>query len=166
MNYLKRKLFYSGWIRYLIASNLIMAHNCIFFLYIKASFSDLGLSISSSIRILLIVIIVFWTFFTTIFLHKNKNMLEDKTFKRKFSSMFNGIKTKRITSYMYSSVFCFRRLLLVCTLLALKEEQYWLICAFNGSQTFYLWYITSCKPHQDAIYNRLEIFNESCIIIL
>ena len=38
INFLRLKLFYSGWIRYLIASNLTMTHNCIFYLYITGSF--------------------------------------------------------------------------------------------------------------------------------
>ena len=38
INKIKRKLFYSVWIRFLIESNLKMTHNCIFFLYISGSF--------------------------------------------------------------------------------------------------------------------------------
>ena len=35
---LKKKLFYSVWIRYMIESNLKMTHNCIFFLFISGGF--------------------------------------------------------------------------------------------------------------------------------
>lgn len=37
---LKKKLFYSSWIRYLIESNLKVTHNSIFFLAITGGFSD------------------------------------------------------------------------------------------------------------------------------
>jgi len=32
-NYIKSKMFYNGWIRYFIVSNLIMTHDCVFYLY-------------------------------------------------------------------------------------------------------------------------------------
>ena len=38
---LKTKLFYNVWVRYMIESNLKMTNNCIFYLSISGSFSEL-----------------------------------------------------------------------------------------------------------------------------
>ena len=64
----------------MIASNLGMTHNCIFFLYLSGSFDNTGEAVSSSIRIGLLAIVLIWPFFLTIFLYRNKDKLNDKKF--------------------------------------------------------------------------------------
>ena len=82
--------------------------------------------------------------------------------------MYQGINTKKFAALMYTSIFCIRRLLLVCTLLVLKLvldiQGIWLILAYNGLQSLYFWYMTSVNPHVESIHNRLEYFNELCVI--
>lgn len=80
--------------------------------------------------------------------------------------MYAGIKIKKMVALTYTSVFCFRRLLLVVLFLAFRERSMVLLYAYNALQSFYFWYITSVEPHEEAIHNRLEIFNEFCVIML
>ena len=133
---LKKWLFYSVWIRYLIESNLKMTHNCIFYLYISGSFVELQNSVSTAIRIVLLTIIVIWPFFMTAFLYFKRKRLDEPVFKQKIIAMYNGIKTNKFLALMYTSIFCIRRLILVCTLLVLQlilqTNSIWLILAYNG----------------------------------
>lgn len=101
-----------------------------------------------------------------VFLYCNRKKLDLKSFRTKFRSMYGGIKTKTFLAYMYTSVFCIRRLLLVCALLGLLNRSYWPIFAYNGIQTFYFAYITTFKPHEETIHNKLETFNEISIILI
>lgn len=69
-------------------------------------------------------------------------------------------------SLLYTPVFCFRRLLLVCAFLALQSHSFWVILTFNAIQSFNFWYISHARPHADRVHNILENFNEICLIVL
>ena len=117
---IKAKLFYSVWIRYMIESNLKVTHNCIFMLYISGTFSDtVEKTLMTTVQLVFLVIIVVWPIFMIVFLYKKRDRLEEKEFKTKVVSMYSGIKTKKFVALIYTAVFCIRRLLLVCALLAL-----------------------------------------------
>ena len=167
---LKKKLFYSVWIRYLIESNLKMTHNCIFYLYISGGFMGIEETASSVIRIVLLTIIVIWPFFMTAFLYIKRKRLDERGFKQKIIAMYSGIDTKKFLALMYTSIFCIRRLLLVCTLLGLQlvlqTQGIWLILTYNGLQSLYFLYMTSVRPHEEKIHTKLEQFNELCVITM
>ena len=166
-NILKAKLFYSVWIRYMIESNLKVTHNCVFFLAISGSFSDTDNSLSTSTMIILLSIIVLWPIFVTTFLLCNKGpKLTQPRFKRKCLSMYTGVKVKQYFALIYTAVFCARRLTLVISLLLLQHHEYSLILVFNLIQTFYFWYMAIVEPHEESIHNRLEFFNELCVIVM
>ena len=114
----------------------------------------------------MLIIVAIWPLFLTIFLYIKKKKLNDPKFKRKFISMYNGIKQKKFRTLMYTSVFCLRRLLLVCALLVFKGKGIWVILAFMAIQTLYFWYMTRIVPHEEAIHNGLEYFNELCVILI
>ena len=145
-----------------------MTHNCIFFLYISGGFVEIEETVSSVIRIILLTIIVIWPFFMTAFLYFKRKRLDEHVFKQKIIAMYNGINTKKFTALMYTSLFCIRRLLLVCILLSLQlilnTSGFWLIIAYNGLQSLYFWYMTSVRPHEETIHNKLEYINELCVI--
>lgn len=164
--FLKRKLFYNAWIRFMIESNLQIAHNCILFLYVNGSFDDLTAKYNTWLRILPLISFFVWPFFLLGFLYRNIKRLDEPVFKLKFVSMYLGIK-KKLADLTYTSVFCFRRLLLVVIFFEFSSQRSTaLLYAYNSLQSFYFWYIAFVKPHEDAIYNRLEIFSETCVITL
>lgn len=80
--------------------------------------------------------------------------------------MYTGINIKKFSAFAYTSVFCLRRILLVCLFMALHNQTIWLILSLNALQSFYFWYLTSVMPHEETIHNRLEILNELCIITM
>ena len=110
---LGKKLFYNAWIRYLITSNLKITHNAIFIMYLKASFDSLKTGVLTSFNILLLLIILIWPLFLTIFLLCNHRKLENKRFQKKFHTMFLGNRIRKKRTFLYHTVFCLRRLLLV-----------------------------------------------------
>ena len=146
-NFLKTKLFYSVWIRYMIESNLKITHNCIFFLAMGASFDSVDDSYATAIQIILFVIICIWPFFAVVFLCLKRKKLEDRSFKTKCGSMYNGLKTYANGALLYTSIFCIRRFLLVVALLRMQKQQAWLVLLFNTIQTFYFAYMTLVMPH-------------------
>ena len=42
----------------------------------------------------------------------------------------------------------------------------WLILSYNALQSLYFWYMTQVRPHEEKIHNRLEYFNELCVITM
>ncbi len=129
---LKQKLFYNVWIRYMIESNLKMTHNCVFYLYISGNFETGTDTFATSLRVVILCILVIWPFFATIFLCCKSKHLKEKSFKQKFIAMYLGNKTDEHLPLTYTSVFCLRRMLLVCSLLALQNRQYALVLTFNA----------------------------------
>jgi len=116
----------------MIESNLKMTHNCVFYLTISGGFDSFEDSFSTILRVTILIIIVIWPFFTTFFLIYRREELDEVGFRQKFISMYNGHKTSWAGTLTYTSVFCLRRMALVCSLLALQQDQYWLVLCFNG----------------------------------
>ena len=77
---LKRKLFFSSSIRFMIEGNLRITHNTIFFLYLKANFASAESTISTCITILFLCLILVWPIFLTYFLRSTRKQHEDKQF--------------------------------------------------------------------------------------
>ena len=129
--YLKKKLFFSSAIRYMIESNLKITHNSIFFLAITGSFSTTRDKVFTIFICLLLGVIVLWPFFVTAFLLHNRKRLKTPRFKLMFQSMYLGIKTdnylgknltiKKTECLLYNVVFCLRRLALVVCYLYFKD---------------------------------------------
>ena len=130
--WLKAKLFYSVYIRYMIESNLMIAHDCICFLYVSGSFEILEDQINSFLRIVLLAIIVAWPFYLIGFLYCNRKRLHEMDFKQKFWSMYTGVKVTNYSAITYTSVLSFRRLSLVLLFLGLRKKSIWLICTYNA----------------------------------
>ena len=124
------KLFYNGWIRYLIEANLKTTHTCTFYLYITMG-TQLKLGFGRSVRLIMLVVIVIFPFFALVFLFYKKNKLEDPEIKKHFSSLYSGIRLKSRYQLTYTSVFCFRRLFIVGIFLLLDGHGFWLVIVFN-----------------------------------
>ena len=150
----------------MIESYLKMSHSCIFYLSISASYTSSRDKAGSIVRISLLTILIIWPFFVTAFLFKKRSQLETESFRRKFISMYSGLKAKKPGALLYTFFFCTRRMLLVLSLLMLQGEGIWLILSFNALQSLYLWYVIYQTPHEGHIHNKLEYFNELCLVAM
>ena len=72
----------------------------------------------------------------------------------------------RLVPVIYNAIFCFRRLMVILALFLLEDRGFWLIFAFNFVQTLYFYYITNVMPHTEPMHNKLEYFNEFCVIAM
>ena len=164
---IRNKLFFSVWIRYLIEGNLFITYEAIFYIKEKGSFDDTKASFNTLLRIIVLIILVLWIVFATVYPTLNKSKLEEPTFKRKFGSLYTGISTKRCIAIIYTAVFCLRRLALVLFLLWLgKSKDQALIYAYIAIYSAFLLYLSHAWPNEDPTMNRLEHFNEICVIAL
>ena len=114
----------------------------------------------------MLTVVLIWPIFAIVFLFCNRKKLEDRRFKRRFTSMYSGIKVKGRFPLTYTSVFCLRRLFIVCIFLMLDNHKYWLLIAINGLQSVYLEYMAKVRPHEENIHNRLEYINEVLLIAI
>ena len=120
-SYLKQKLLYQAWIRYMIESNLKSLHRAAFFLRFMICFTcPIGIE-SSTAYIICLTAFSIWPFFLVRFLLKRRHLLEDEAFLKKYSAMVKGIKTKNPSSFLYNAFFSIRRVALVLCFVILFE---------------------------------------------
>lgn len=164
---IRNKLFYSVWIRYLIEGNLFITYEAIFFLKKHGSFSTTELSLSTTFRILILIILVLWIIFASFYIVMKQQNLEEPTFKRKFGSLYTGLNTNHRPAIMYTAVFCLRRLLLVlCLLWFDQNHNQVMIFVYIAIYSAFFIYLSHAKPNEEPSMNRLEHFNELCVIAL
>ena len=78
---LKKKLFFSSAIRYMIQGNLKLTHTAIFYIAITGlQFDSISNSAQTVINILIIVLIIVWPIFLSMFLMANRSKLDTAEF--------------------------------------------------------------------------------------
>ena len=112
----------------------------------------------------------------TFFLIIKEEKLVDEQFKLKFETLYQGIKTGSYRALCYNGVFAVRRFNIVLmnmyftkdSPLSGVDRSYYLfkIIGFLAIQTAYLSFIHNVHPHNDSIFNKLEIVNEYSMIVL
>ena len=119
---LKKALFWDSFIRYAIESNLDLCYENIFFIYMYMSFDTQDEAINTLSRLFFVILIGFFIIWSTCFIICNRGILEEVEVQAKYGSMYEDIKTNKLTSALYSTVFCIRRLCLVLAILLLKDK--------------------------------------------
>ena len=116
-------------------------------------------------RIFFVTVLGLWLIWSTCFITRNRKNLKKDEYESKFGSMYEGIKTKKLVSALYTSVFCLRRMLLVLALLFLKEfDEFVMIYAFLFICSANFVYLTMAMANTEDVLNRLEIVNELGLI--
>ena len=105
-----------------------------------------------------------------------QDKLEEEFFKLKFETLYQGIKTGSFRSLCYYGVFAVRRFNIVLINLYFTKDSpmsgvdrsnyLFKIIGFIAIQTGYMFFIHTVLPHNDSIYNMLEIVNEYSMILL
>ena len=109
-DFLHRKLFYNGFLRYLIVSNLKLTITAwaFFISYYSERSPYKAAGFLIGIKVLLFYPILFM-----VFLIKNQDKLEDPKVRQKYSSAYDGIYTESKQALLYNTVFCLRRFCIV-----------------------------------------------------
>ena len=162
---LRKALFWDSFIRYIIEGNLDLCYENIFFVHLYSSFDTQDEAINTGTRIAFVVVLGFWLIWSTCFITRNRKNLKQEELEEKFGSMYEGIKTKKLESALYTPVFCLRRMLVVLALLFLKErDEFAMIYAFLIICSANFVYLTMAQANTEVILNRLEILNELGLI--
>ena len=162
---LRKTLFWDSFIRYIIEGNLDLCYQNILFVHLYTSFDNQIDAINTGIRIFFVTVLGLWLIWSTCLLTLKRKNLKIEEYESKFGSMYEGIKTEKLVSALYITVFCLRRMLLVLALLFLKEfDEFVMIYAFLFICSANFVYLTMAMANTVEILNKLEIFNELGLI--
>ena len=75
--------------------------------------------------VLVILFLIVYPLFTMFFLIKHQDKMKENTFKRKFSTLYDGMYTESKQVLLYNTVFCMRRFFLVFINVSLNVECPW-----------------------------------------
>eukprot|EP00347_Sterkiella_histriomuscorum_P007594 403348320 len=138
------------------------------FKVIKLEFDDISSTISSLASILVLFITLAAFIFTIFFLLQNSNQqLKRKDLKSKYGSLYDGIKlyTNSKLPLIQNIIFIFRRIML-CTLQIVTDQGCIQIISNTLLSMFVIMYLIHVRPFKQQFTNKLEIFNEICIMLI
>lgn len=96
----------------------------------------------------------------------NFKRLSSPTFSAKFDSLYEGLDMGSRYAMWYYSIFTVRRLIYGISAVALDKHPIVQIAILNVQSTLVIIYLTLVKPFEVSYMNKLEIFNEICILIV
>lgn len=94
-----------------------------------------------------------------------KSWLESEFVKERCSESFEGMK-KTKTSLLLVPFFILRRIYTIFTVIFYQESPVFQLQSYILISQFYLMYLVHVKPYESRLTNRLEIFNEGCILVV
>merc|ERR1719242_2867641 len=100
------------------------------------------------------------------FVLRNKSKLQERNYVSRYGTLYQGVKTDRKSTALYSFVFVMRRLLFVCIVVFFDEYAFAKPMAFLQANVLYLIWTGWTKPHTDPWYNFLEKLNEVGLIVI
>lgn len=175
---LEKKLFFEGFLRYMITSYLKMQISLwTFFIFsYSLGFEKIADALSTIGAFVGIIFFLAYPVFIMFFLFKNQDTLDTEQMKKKFSTAYEGINTESKYALLYGTVFSVRRFLFVMINISFDAECPWTnfgqsvylfkIIFFIVVQSVYLMYIVTARPHDKDLFNLLEYVNEGCLIVL
>ena len=117
-----------------------------------------------SIHIVALAMCVILPIAMTISIARNRSKLDQREYKVKWGTLYNGIRTSRNSSSQYSSVFLWRRLFYVLIVVLLYKFDYFRIQIFIITQTLFLIFLGFARAHSYNLYNGIDLFNEYMIL--
>eukprot|EP00347_Sterkiella_histriomuscorum_P012844 403367008 len=131
-------------------------------------FEDKSSTISSLASILVLFISLASFVFTLFFLFQNSNQqLKKKDMKAKYGSLYEGVKlyTNSKLPLLQNIIFIFRRITL-CSLQIVTGQGYIQTVSNTLLSLFVIAYLIHVRPFKQSFTNKLEIFNEICIMLI
>ena len=100
----------------------------------------------------------------------------EPVFKKKFSTLYDGMYTNGKLTLLYNTIFCMRRFFIVVINVALnsgfpltnfeRNQFLFKIVLFLLLQSLYVIYILDVMPHTLKLFNNLELVNEILLMIM
>ncbi|TNV84750.1 hypothetical protein FGO68_gene5840 [Halteria grandinella] len=119
---------------------------------------------SALFSILLLAISVTSPLVIVILLLCLQRRLNNPTIFRRMGSLYEGLRTRLKLALIFNAIFVIRRLAFACIIVFLQKYPTLQIIAFFQQSALTLIYVLSVKPFSEMLMNRLEIFNECCIL--
>ena len=115
--------------------------------------------------IALLVASIIFPLLIAVLICKFYKRLSDPAVSDKISSLYEGLKTHSKAALAYNSVFVVRRFLFALTIVLLYEHPGAQIQFLILYSVLMIIYDVLVKPFEDPNLNKLEIFNELCILV-
>lgn len=159
VDFMLKKLIWNFVIRYTITAYLKFAVE--FVVNLKQETGGFLMSL----KLLLFLFCAVYPFHMLAALEANIESLEKPEVIRKYGSVYMGIKIKPLP-LTYSTVFCYRRLLLASSLFLEYPFLGMQLPIFIFVQLYYMCYLIEVRPHEEWFQNRLEFVGECLIMFL
>ena len=150
------RLFLEGYIEFSISS-LMNLYNIRW-----DSKSD---TFSSIFSIIIFAWIIFFPFLVWILLWKNFNHLKDQTQINTIGTIYIELRQDSKMALLYHVFYTLRRLFFSLLVFVFRDQPSIQVQLFVFHCILVIIYIVLCKPFENPVMNRLEIFNELCIIV-
>ncbi len=164
---LSRKLFFNSIFRAILESYLKFSISTWISIK-KLDFSTIDTKeekINVLMTFIFLTIILAFPPFTYVILHKFKHKLEEEDFKGRFESLYLNVNTKVEKSILMITLFVFRRLLYAAGIVFLAGSTVaQVFMQFFCCLMMTIFFIV-VKPLNEPFLNRMEIFNELCLLI-
>lgn len=119
----------------------------------------------SSITLIYLVLVILFPIYGFIMIHKNQKVLHRQQIKQNIGVFYEGMKLNSYYSTLYTVFFLCRRLLTAFILINLHEYPFFQGAFLLIFSTANLVYQVTEKPYSTKLENRIEIFNELCILL-
>ena len=146
-------------IRYVLQAYLKISIACMIAIFL-IDFINSKASINAIVCILLLTMISIIPFIFMRILYKKRNILHKRRVRKKFGSMYLGIRTKNSIEYSYTMVFLLRRMIYAILTATCLQNPNICIHIFLFSNIMYLVYFNYARSHDTDISRRIELMNE------
>lgn len=120
---------------------------------------------SASTIITSLIIIFYMLFYSFVKIHCNQGNLNDPEIRSQLGVLTDGYKLYSYHSSMYNVYYLTRRVLTSIILVVFHEHPYFQASMLLVMSTINLIYTFSEKPFTSSKTNKIEVFNETCILI-
>ena len=83
----------------------------------------------------------------------------------RFKPIYDGLDPRKSSGLMYFVIFCYRRLLYIFILVYMKDWPAMQVFTKIYVTLISMFYILKVQPHDDSFTNKMEVINESCILL-
>ena len=130
----------------------------------QLSFKSKSDKFASALAIMLMIVSLLYPAFIYLFLRINFHKLETIQFKQRYSALFEGLNPRKKNSIFFYVLFTFRRLIFAVSAVVLTGHPTIQIFFLFMQCVLIITYLGTVKPFEAPFNNKLEMFNEICII--
>jgi hypothetical protein len=121
--------------------------------------------ISSSFAIITLVVVLVFPFFVWVLLWKKFTFLKQEISVNSFGSTYQELRTDSKPALLYNVIYMLRRLYIAVLATIFNNHSFFQVQAIVFHSVVVLTYTAWVKPFQLPLMNKMEVFNEACILV-